>query len=271
MKHNAIEREIVFLRAVKELIDEMVNFEIGEISTNKHGSMFIFKSSTHKKFFNIMLVDFLSCSDKRLLGEQTSYLRALKSICAYPKFNSNNSVSFLCSSVKLFIDWLEKEIIVENIWFPSVQIETNLSIKRFEFIKICGNISKHNFSRLSGVAYEIKTIFKRNGYNLRVDQALTTLEDFHEWFHKDILSYHASAIAEFLNNIRWGIYEYLQPEFKNSISYEMVGDLRKYSYRYPDKINTEFAKSCYWGLMNEISTEPYIPVFEVAYYLKEHH
>jgi hypothetical protein len=34
------------------------------------------------------------------------------------------------------------------------------------------------------------------------------LDDFYERFHKDILNYHSSTIAEFLNNIRWGIYEY---------------------------------------------------------------
>src|SRR5215218_1142153 len=47
---------------------------------------------------------------------------------------------------------------------------------------------------------------------MRLD-ALLALADFYEKFHTDILNYHASTIAEFLNNIRWGIYEYLQPEF----------------------------------------------------------
>ena len=38
------------------------------------------------------------------------------------------------------------------------------------------------------------------------------LDDFAAWFHDDVLDYHASQIAEFLNNIRWAVYEYLQPE-----------------------------------------------------------
>lgn len=52
------------------------------------------------------------------------------------------------------------------------------------------------------------------------DEAALALEDFYRWFHDDILNYHASTIAEFLNNIRWGIYEYLQPEFQRSIVWE---------------------------------------------------
>jgi len=72
MKFNTIEREVIFLKAVKELIDEMVNFEIGEVIGSDPHSQFQFRTMTHQKYFNIILVDFLSCSDKKVLGEQSS-------------------------------------------------------------------------------------------------------------------------------------------------------------------------------------------------------
>ena len=268
MKFNTTEREVIFLKAVKELIDEMVNFEIGEIIGNDPHSQFQFSSMIHRKFFNIILVDFLSCSDKKVLGEQSSYLSALKSICSSPKFEQNNSINNLSEYINEFSDWLEKKVSVEKIWLPSIELETNLSIKRIEFIKICGNISKHNFSRLSGVVKELKTIFRRNNITLDDNKALVIIEEFYEWFHNDIFSYHSSAIAEFLNNIRWGIYEYLQPEFQKSIVYETEEHPRKYHYTYPDKVNNDFAKTCYWELMNDIRSRPYIKKFQVTDYLK---
>ena len=66
MKLNNIEREVIFLRAIKELIDEMVNWEVVELVGKDPHSNISFNSITHKRFFNILLVDFLSCSDKKV-------------------------------------------------------------------------------------------------------------------------------------------------------------------------------------------------------------
>ena len=268
MKFNDTEREVIFLKAVKELIDEMVNFEIGKVIGSDPHSQFQFRSMTHRKFFNIILVDFLSRSDKKVIGEQSSYLSALKSIYNSPKFNQNNSIDNLSKYVEEFGNWLEQEIVVKKVWLPSIDLEIDLSVKRVEFIKICGNISKHNFSRLSGVVKELQTIFERNHNPLDEQEALSIIDKFYEWFHHNIFSYHSSAIAEFLNNIRWGIYEYLQPEYQQSIVYETDEHPRKYHYTYPEKVKNRFAKTCYWELMNEIRSRPYMEKFETTKYLK---
>ncbi len=268
MTYNDTEREVIFLKAAKELIDEMVNFEIGYIIGSDPHSQFQFSSMTHQKYFNIILVDFLSCSDKNVLGEQSTYLVALKSVCDSPIFEQNNSIDNLKKHVNEFSEWLSMEIVADKLWLPSIDLKIDLSIKRVEFIKICGNISKHNFSRLSGVVRELKTIFKRNDITLDDDQALVIIEEFYQWFHVDIFSYHSSAIAEFLNNIGWGIYEYLQPEYQQSIVYESSDGVTKHHYTYPDDIKTNFAKHCYRELMGDIKTKPYMKYFHVTKYLK---
>ncbi len=262
------EREVIFIKAIKELIDEMVNFEIGNVIGDEPHSQFQFSSMTHIRFFNIILVDFLSCSDKKVVGEQSTYLSALHSICESPNFNQNNSIENLRINVNDFREWLSKEVLIEKIWFPSIELETNLNIKRVEFIKICGNISKHNFSRLSGVVKELQTIFERNDITLTDDNALVIIEEFYQWFHDDIFSYHSSAIAEFLNNISWGIYDYLQPEFHKSIVYEPSKDIARYHYTYPTEVKWNFAKHCYWELMNNIRSKPYMKKFQITEYLK---
>lgn len=268
MKFNDTEEEVIFLKAITELIDSMVNYEIIDLLGNDPDSEIRFKSMTHQKYFNIILLDFLSCPDKKVLGEQQSYLGALQSICQSPNFNKNDSIKGLTVSTKKFVDWLDQEPQIEKIWLPSIELQTNLSIKRIEFIKICGNISKHNFSRLSGVANELIKIFERNGITIKSEDALLILDEFYTWFHTNILAYHSSTIAEFLNNIRWGIHEYLQPEFQQSIVYEGTKHPRMYHYTYPEKINNAFAKNYYWDLMNEVRSEPYMRKFQVTRYLK---
>lgn len=266
VKFNDVEKEAIFLKVIYDLVNDMVNYEIIKLLGNDPNSEIRFKSMTHQKYFNIMLLDFLS--DTNFFGGKLSYRQALQEICQSPKFNSNNSISSLTLATNDLREWLEKEITVEKVWFPSIEIETNLSIKRIEFIKICGNISKHNFTRLQGVAVDLIKIFKRNQIELGEEGALLILGEFYDWFHTNIFSYHSSAIAEFLNNVRWGIYDYLRPEFLRSIVYETNEHPRKYHYTFPKNIANSFAKACYWELMNDIRSAPYMRKFQVSRYLK---
>ena len=72
-----------------------------------------------------------------------------------------------------------------------------------------------------------------------------------------------------VNNIRWGIHEYLLPEFNKSYRkdhYDKEG--LSYSYDYPKNINDKFAKSCYWSLMNSVRAKPHIKKFKSTKLLK---
>lgn len=69
-----------------------------------------------------------------------------------------------------FRDWLETECFVDDVWLPSIELKTDIRVKRFAFIKICGNIGKHNFARLSRVVVDICGILEANGNKVSVDQ-----------------------------------------------------------------------------------------------------
>jgi len=260
MKFTAIEQEIIFLKASNESIGSMVNHEVLKLSEGDKGAQARFKTSIHQRFFNIILVDFLSRSAVEVTGEKISSLDALVKICEKPSFNQHNSVKSLRQAVTAFKKWLEGEIKVK-VWFPSIDFEAKLKVQRQEFIEICGDISKHNFSRLNRRARELQTILKRNGKEVSDDDGLALLDDFYEIFHNDIFTYRGSHIVEQLNNIRWGIQEYLQPEFKRSIVYEDCTPPR-YRYTYPNGVKTEFVKHCYQTLMNDIRTTPYMKRFK---------
>jgi len=256
-------KKVIFLKAVYELINSMVNYEIMDLA----GASVVFKSMTHQMYFNVILVDFLSRSDKRIIGEEQTYLEAVTLICKNPSFNQNGSAGGLTLAINKFVEWLDQEIQVET-WLPSIDTNVHLTIMRAQFIKICGNISKHNFSRLSITANELLGILGKNKIKIELEEVLVLLKDFYEKFHFDVLSSHASIICEFLNNIRWGIYEYLKPEYDHSIVYE-GGNPPMYKFTYPRGIINKFAKNCYWDLMNEIRGRPYMPKFQVPDWIKD--
>ncbi len=211
-----------------------------------------------------------SAPDNSLETDKT-YLYLLKSVYLSPCF-VNCPVQSLKDATENFATWLESDCTVEGVWLPSIDIELDLTIKRIEFIKICGNISKHNFTRMNVDAGKVQTILERHttttgkAINLGEYEAFLALPEFYEWFHINIFTYHSSAIAEFLNNIRWGIYNYLHPEFERAIV--RGGDGIGYSFAYPNDVQNPFARNMYWDLMNGVRGEPYMPQFEVTRFLK---
>jgi hypothetical protein len=263
---NSIEEEVVFLKAIYDLIDSMVNFEMLSVVGGDPYSSVMFKSSTHHELFMILLTDFLSQTDKDAPIKQNSYVGALKSITANPYFNVETSVDSLREATTRFSCWLDEQVPIE-VWLPTISKQTILKISRIPFIKMCGNIAKHNFLRLVGVATQFQEALRQSGVSVNLHEALLTLDDFYQRFGADILRYHGSTLAEFLNNIRWGIYEYLRPEFQRSYT-RLDGDPPKYEYKYPASVGDEFAKECYWNLMNDVRSTPYLPRFEVPKVLK---
>ncbi len=244
----------------------MVNFEVMDLLGNDPDSNILFKTMTHMRFFNIVLVDFLSTTDPKSPVQKKPYLTGLGDILSNPKFNVDGSINFLKHSIEEFQNWLEQVVEVE-VWLPTIEKNVKLNIKRFDFIKMTGNISKHNFLRLGQIAEMLRKFLATSGIAVDINKSMLLLPEFYERFHTDIFNYHGSTIAEYLNNIRWGIYEYLQPEFQKSIICE-EGNPPKYRYTYPEGVKSEFAKACYWDLMNEIRNPPCVRKFNVTKYLK---
>lgn len=267
IKFTDTEEEVIILKAVIELINSMVNFELMDLLGNDPDSNILFKAPTHQRFFNIILVDFLSSPQQTGSNiKQPTYLEDLTKIVNTPHFDENNSVHNLKVATQEFKKWVRTKVSVP-IWLPSINKDAILKIERLDFLKMTGNISKHHFLKLTVTARKFLKILSESGITVDSDEALLALAEFYERFHTDILNYHSRTIAEFLNNIRWGIYDYLQPEFKKSIVWE-GGDPPKYHYTYPKEIQSEFAKACYWELMNEVSSKPYMRKFKVTKWLK---
>lgn len=272
--YSPLEQEIAILYVVWEMIDGMVNYE-NFVKFDRPATMAMVQSSVHQKLFNILLVDFLSKPERRnnqampfglspppSKGRPTdgTYLFYLRQVCANPQLGRDAAA--LEKITNDFSDWLEGKATVPKVWLPALNKPLDLTIQRMTFIKICGNIVKHNFSRLQSDAQKIQRVLSDNGRRVKEETIYKILPFFKEWFHDNILNYHLSTLAEFLNNIRWAIYEYLQPHFQQSFFWE-GGDPPRYRFKVPSKLRRIAVRALYWDLMNKARDKPYFGRFTV--------
>lgn len=259
MEFTTVETEVIGLWVACGSLDSMVNHALLKLVGDRGAREVHFETSTHLQLFNILLLDFLEKVDVTLTGEQGSCLDVLDGACRTASFDVNGSGEFLRKPVDDLRAWLDAEITVGT-WLPSIHQQLDLKIQRRESIYICGNMSKHNLARLTGAAKRLDEILCRHGVTVGYVKPLHVLDDFYVRFHEDIFEYHSTVIAELLNNARWGIHDYLSPEYLGE-KVQDANDPTKYSYRYPEDLSDDFAKSCYRDLMNTVRRKPYIERF----------
>lgn len=263
---SKIEQEVIVLLAVVELIRSMVNREMFDIGDGGDTNI-LFRTRTHHRFFAIALVDFLSEIDQKGPVPKAPYLSAIRRISAQPSFDVGGSVSELRLAAEDFKHWLEEEIAVD-VWLPLLDQQLSLRPTRYCLHRIVGNLSKHNFLRSIGVVEDVRVLFAKAGCTVEIAEIIPSLEQVYEQLHDNVGLYHASVIAEFLNNLLWGIQTYLQPEFERSWTPDQIVPLR-YSYQYPAGLKDPLARACYWELMNRVRSGPIFRRFSASSSFKQ--
>lgn len=268
------------LNAAWAMIDDMVNFAIfAPVGENTSDTNLSPRTGETIRLFNILLTDFLSPltakgqeslpfglpkPHRNSTSSDFTFLFYLKTVCDQPSFGSD--IQALSKSVARFSDWLETRSEIESVLFPSLEAELGLTVERREWIRICGDGLKHGFLRLEGNVKKAARILKDNGYEVQDGLEWAALPELVERFHTDFFEYHASTIAEFLNNIRWDIYEYLRPEY-----YRARRDIDTppgYRFDVPEAITHPFAVAMYREAMGRCRATPFFPRFSVTEYLK---
>ncbi|MBN8605737.1 MAG: hypothetical protein J0L81_02360 [Caulobacterales bacterium] len=268
------EQEAIILNAAWGMINDMVNYEMFVKPERTHDIILMFNTSSHMRLFNILLGDFLGLASGAPFDLPTptptarstdrTHLLYLAHVCADPQLNPDASA--IKKPLDDFRAWLEADALVEKVWLSAINLELDVRASRIRLFKLCGDIAKHNFTRLSQTVHGVRKLVRENGHEIDEGQAYLALDDFYEWFHRDIFAYHSSTIAEHLNNLRWGIYEYLRPEFARS--FHRVEPAPMYRFHIPDAITNPLAKEMYWDLMNKARSEPWMPAFSVSEYIK---
>jgi len=276
---NDIERESIILNSAWDMIDGMVNWAMFVKNDRTEPTNLMFETSQHSRLFAILLGDFLSeirafKGDPVPLGLKTvpsnvratdlTFLFHLRQVCADPKLGTDTTT--LGSTVAAFADWLEGEFTAEGVNLHAIDTVADLRVTRFRYIKMCGDIAKHSLARLATNVSHLRKLLEAAGHPVGEQEAYLAVENFFEWFHDDIFIGHSSLIAEFLNNIRWAIYDYLQPEFRRSwhLTDKATANFPIYSYRVPNEISEPVARAMYWDVMNRSRSKPYMHRFVVA-------
>jgi hypothetical protein len=205
----------------------------------------------------LRLADFLERTAREFHDIPGSSLDAVRFVAQEGSFECNGSADQLRQSARALADWLEASVVIET-WLPSLDLNVNLSLKRREMVAICGNVAKHNPARLTRTAGRLGEILRRGGAQITNRAGVDALEEFYQRFGQDVLIYHTSTIAELLNNVRWGIHEYLVPQFRKSFTPDPKNP-PLYSYRFPAGLADPFAQTCFRDIMNRVRAEPFVP------------
>lgn len=281
MNYSDLEQEVIVLKAVTDMLQGMVNFSILAPITATADTNIQFASDAHAKLFNILLVDFLSPVtdsprpfDLPRQPQQghdktadTTFLFFLRRIVANPLVG--HDTKGLGQAVEDFATWLEGTTDVEGLTLPSIGLlNAPFSIQRMRWLKLCGNTAKHSFARLGKDQENLRDALAANGVTIQQGRVFPALEDFLQHFYRDLYLYHASTLVEFLNNIRWAIYDYLKLPHLISESEMVIGDFKFPTYDPPPGVTNELTKEMWWSMMWQHQRKPYVPRFTVTATMK---
>ena len=276
-RFSSLDREIIVLAAAWDLIGSMVHYAHFMKEHRLERAVLMFQTREAQKLFLIILADFLSLPRDGAFGLGRpggdgslgrTYLGHLSNVAAAPAFKGD--VTLLASSVKSFAEWLDGFAEVQDVWLPSIERNGTLRVRRSDYLKLCGTISKHGFTRLGDVVEKLRTIFAANGTEIDEGQSYLVMPEFQEWFQDNIFVASSTRIAWHLNEIRWGIYHYLDTEFRRAYTpTDVVSGAQMYRYEVPPEITKRLIRSIYWDLMNGMRAPPYFPRFTVDPYMRD--
>ena len=275
---NDTEREVIILNSAWEMIDEMVNWAMFVKNEFTEPTHLLLTNRASSRLFIIFLGDFLSeikaYNGKPALGlskpapngappSDKTFLFHIRQVCTNPKLGTD--LTRLRQTTDAFADWLEGEFTAPSVNLSAIGLVADLRIMRIQYIQMCGDIAKHNLARLERRVKDLRKLLEVARPSVSEQDAYLAVEGFFEWFQGNIFIYHSSQIAEFLNNIRWAIYQFIQPEFQRSWHMPDNGttDFPAYKYRVPSDVTDPLAQAMYWNLMNRSRLKPFMPQFVI--------
>jgi len=268
MQLGVPELEVIGLCIAVEALDDIANLALLELSgpIGAAGQFEVrYKSREHQQLFLIRLLDFTrEHSDGSLTGVTGSCLAVLEAACKSRSFSSDTHFA-LADATSALRQWLSTETAI-RLWLPTLNLEATVNVERRELLFILANHVKHNLSRLTGVSESIAQLLERNGHPVAIHQVPLALDDFRERLQEDYFVYYGTWLAELVNNLRWGIQDYLGDTFRWAY---VPGEELAYSYRFPQSISNEIARQWFWRLMNRVRARPYIERFAGVDYLKK--
>lgn len=267
MNINSAERETIGLCIVTEAIGNIVNHELldfRDIEDRPEEAITLFPTSIHQQLFLIRLVDFAKekC-DVGLTGVNGSCIEVLISACKTQSFEVQGNIGLMRDAIERLKGWLHAPATLK-LWLPSIDVEVSLNVSRLQLLYISGNQAKHNVSRLTGLSRNIQKMLETHGHSVLLEQVPLILEDFKAHLDDNFFVYYGTWIAELLNDVRWGIQQYLLPTYQASFKRTQQINELKFRYEYPTSIKEAIPKSWFCRLMNHVRSGPCVKKFRAV-------
>ena len=263
------ESETIGLCIALEAIGDILNHALLEIRGLESGTNDVtvyFHSRIHQQLFLIRLLDFAKeTGDFGMTGVKGSCLDVIRSACETKFFDTNNSVGALKKAADSLSEWLHTPT---SLWIPTLDLDVELQVTRIYLLYISGNEAKHNISRLTGLAKNIKNMLSEHGHEVPIEQIPLALDEFTENLSEHFFVYYSTWLSELLNDLRWGLQEYLTPTYRSCYIATPEIDELAYRFDYPTGISSSISKSWFWRLMNNVRTGPYFKRFNAPSYFK---
>jgi hypothetical protein len=257
-------KETMGLCIACEAIDDIANhalLEMRPVTGRGDESEVYFRTLEHQQLFLIRLQDLAKeNTDQAITGVKGSCIDVLNSACATKFFDFRGSIGSLQEPTGRLQTWLNEEVNLP-LWLPTASIKVDLRVPRSKLLFISGNRAKHNISRLSGVSKCMREMLKAHGHEVELAQIPLLLDDLPEQLNEGYFVSQASHLTELLNEVRWGIQEYLLPTFNSSITPVPSKGNQAYEYQHSAFVD-EVPRQWFWRLMGHIRSRPRIPRFK---------
>jgi hypothetical protein len=255
----------MLLLAAWELVFDLVNYDKLEMDFFRDGTV-MFQNDAQRRLFHVLFADFLSSPKYEAFRpgmvakeKYENFPQLLRKVCDKPL------LSIEVNSLKCAVENLERLLgetfILKDMWLATMEIHTTLRIKPQTLFSACGNHVKHSFSRMEGDAKKIVDVFKENGITLETDDIFMIFPELLDWF---LIVYfqNEKSLVYALNELRWGLYDYVKAEFDRSFFWkDTVNGIKLYGYKVPDECKSKLGSHCYWELMNSVRHVPRFPEF----------
>ena len=265
---NDMEKEVCLLLGAAELIDSIVNRSLLQMTEQKDGTCHILPQNMQAlNLFAIRTVDFISPAGKLLNNKDSkkNLLVLLEELCKKHSF-ATQDIRSMKKALDLFSKWLKKTNKYEDINFASIAVVDDVKFTNELVVRICGNISKHNLTRLDAIRNDVMRQLNESTRNGAYQGSISILYDVENHFLGDGMCFDKFIynLAYHFNNISHCIRKYLYKEYKRSFAITDYCDgCQKYTYNPPADIG-EGCKYVYWELMNWCRKEPIIELFEIS-------
>ena len=130
----------------------------------------MFETEQHARLFIILLGDFLS-EVRSFKGESVplglnrapssarpsdlTFIFHLRQVCDAPKLAAD--ADGLSEQIEKFACWLEGDFIAPDVNLGAIDVVASIHVQRFRYIKMCGDIAKHNLARLATNVKQLRT------------------------------------------------------------------------------------------------------------------